>query len=465
MLLRPRLNTRLLRVLAVILPVVFWAVQLRARTLLFNEQRTLEGDLFALVLIALASIIFSAWVFGIVDHREREIQRRSVQLAALHDAGIALTTELNLSTVLQKVVDLARTLVGARYGALGVLDEEGKHIEQFVTSGISPEVRAALGEPPRGHGLLGVLIKDATPIRLPEISRDPRAVGFPPNHPPMHSLLGVPIVSKGRVFGDLYLTDKIPVGQSEGAAYTWFAPQDQEVLEMFATQAAIAIENAQLYRRTQQLAVLQERERFGMDLHDGIIQSIYAIGLMLEDIEQQVKEEPQDAAPRLQQAIHGLNDVIRDIRNYILDLRPERFQGRDLSRGLEELARDLRANTLLNVNVNADSVDTTMLTPEQVVEMLHIVQEALTNIRKHARASGVDIALAREGGDIIIAIADDGIGIRANSRGGGGNGLPNMRERARQLSGSIEVAPRKRGGTRVTLRVPLHNRTGEFSPN
>lgn len=446
------LSMRALRWLAIIIPLLFWTIVLALRFLLFPETRNLQAAGYELVAIAIGATLFSFVIFRFVQEREDEIQRRSLQLAALHDAAVVLTTELELQAVLQKVVDLAHNLVGAHYGALGVLQPDGRFIEQFITVGIDPEQRAIMGELPRGHGLLGVLIREGKPLRIPDIGTDERSVGFPPNHPPMHSLLGVPIRFKGRVIGDLYMTDKLgPDGQP-----ILFTAQDQEVLEMFATQAAIAIENAQLYRQRQQLSILEERERFGMDLHDGIIQSIYAIGLQLEDAESRIRVEPDQAMARTHQAILGLNDVIRDIRNYILDLRPQRFQGRDLKRGLEELARDLRANTFLNVSLTADTLEPNLLSPEQTVEILHVVQEALSNVRKHSRANQVELDLIRDADAVIVTIQDNGIGIKnARSNSGGGNGLPNMRERARSAHGELEIVPAEPTGTRVELRIPL----------
>ncbi len=445
------LDTRVLRVLAVVLPVVFWMGVLVMRSMLFDEQRSLAGDVFALCAIGLGASVFSFWIFGIVDRQEQETRARAQQLASLHDAAVALTTELDLNVVLQKVVDLARALVNARYGALGVLGHDGQFIEQFITAGLSAEEREAMGVPPRGHGLLGVLIHHGTPLRIPNIAADERSVGFPPNHPPMQSLLGVPIRFKGRVIGQLYMADKLMPDDTVAI----FSAQDQELLEMFATQAAIAIENAQLYRQKQQLVVLQERERFGMDLHDGIIQSIYAIGLTLEDVETRIPQEPQAAAEVVHHAILNLNDVIRDIRNYILDLRPQRFQGRDLKRGLEELTRDLRANTFLTVNLTADNLEPNLLTPEQTVEILHVTQEALSNVRKHARASQVELDLIRDADAVVLMIEDNGVGIQQGRRDGlGGNGLPNMRERARAAGGELAFEPGENGGTRIVLRIP-----------
>lgn len=450
------MTTRFLRWLAIVGPVAFWVALLLLRTFLFHEQRTLEGDILSVLAIILGATVFSVWTFRIVENHEVEIRRRTEQLAALRTAALALTTELDLAVVLQKVVDLSRELAHAKYGALGVLDQNGAQIQQFITSGISAQERARLGAPPQGHGLLALLITEGVPIRIPEISDHPRSVGFPPNHPPMHSLLGVPIRSKGKVIGDLYMADKLPDSKGADDGHVEFTQEDQDLLEMFATQAAIAIENAQLYHQTQQLAILQERERFGMDLHDGIIQSIYAIGLMLEDGQLRLATEPEEANNRITRAINELNDVIRDIRNYILDLRPQRFQGRDLHRGLEELARDLRANTFLRVEVHADNVDTSSLSPEQTVEILHILQETLANIRKHARASNVDISLSRQDDHMRLMIEDNGVGLdRERAENGNGHGLRNMRERARSLGAQFSADPIPEGGTRVTLTVPI----------
>ena len=211
-----------------------------------KRKRFVGGELLTFFLIAGGAVLFANWLFGIVEERERVIHRRSEQLRVLHEAALALTTELDLGTVLQKVVDLARQLANARYGALSVLDEQGRFTEQFVTSGITQEQWAKLGTPPRGHGLLGVLIHEGKPIRIPDIGGDSRSVGFPPHHPLMHTLLGVSIKSKRNVIGDLYLTDKLMDFAGKKDEYTTFTERDQQVLEMFATQAAIAIEPSQM---------------------------------------------------------------------------------------------------------------------------------------------------------------------------------------------------------------------------
>jgi signal transduction histidine kinase len=445
------MTTRRLKPLALLLPVLFIGG-------VFLVFVAVDPDLdfhqvwpiFAV--LAAGVVAFTLWIFRLLEKREAQIQDRSDQLGALYKASLALTQELELEVVLQQVVDRARELAGAEYGALGVLRPDEPVIDRFIVSGITAAQREGMGSPPVGKGLLGVLIYSGESVRIADIPADPRSVGFPPNHPPMKSLLGVPISFKGEVLGDLYLTDKLsPSGRVQE-----FSDRDQQILEMFASQAAIVITNARLYRQSQQLTLLEERERIGMDLHDGVIQSIYAVGLNLEDIQYRLETEQKGVRPSLSQAIEGLNVVIRDIRNYILDLRPQRFQGRDLAEGLAELARELRAHSFLSVDVAVETELWRGLTPVQTVELLHIAREALTNIRKHARASQVDVVLLAQAGALSLTIEDNGVGIDPEQAGeAGGNGLRNMRERAQALGGSFEIGRREPNGTLVELVIPV----------
>ena len=176
------------------------------------------------------------------------------RLRALVEAGIALASELSLDGLLQRLTELAAELTGARYAALGVIDPSGSRLERFITHGIDDATRAAIGDLPQGRGILGALITDAHPLRLHAIADDPRSVGFPANHPPMTTFLGVPVLLRGIAYGNLYLTEKEGGGD--------FTEEDQELVELLASQAAVAIENARLYesatRWSRQLESLME---------------------------------------------------------------------------------------------------------------------------------------------------------------------------------------------------------------
>src|SRR6266576_6162337 len=169
---------------------------------------------------------------------------REDRLRALVDAGVAIASELSLDALLQRLVEKAAELTGARYAALGVIDQSGSGLERFVTTGIDAETHAAIGDLPRGRGILGALIAEAKSLRLHDLGEDPRSVGFPPNHPPMRSFLGVPILLRGVAYGNFYLTEK--AGDED------FTEEDQELVTLLAGQAAVAIENARLYEATTQ---------------------------------------------------------------------------------------------------------------------------------------------------------------------------------------------------------------------
>lgn len=450
------MNTKLLGVLGVLLALICWAALIVLRFLIFDQPFSPRLIAVEIGLVVLGSIIFWRWIISVLERQANEVRQRTNHLEALHSASIALTTEHDLTAVLQKVVDLSRALLNAKYGALGLLGEDGSTIAQLITSGLSPASRARMDHFPRTHGLLGVPIVEHRPVRVDSIADDPRARGFPANHPAMTSFLGVPLISKGRVFGNLYLADKVPdLASGERGQTLAFSQEDQEILEMFANQAAIVIENAQLYRQNQQIAILQERERFGMDLHDGVIQSIYAIGLMLDNSRHQLETAPDAAQEGISAAIAGLNQVIKDIRTYIHDLRSTQLNGHNLQQGLEELARDLQTYSVLKIDVDVDPATLKRLSAKQTSDLLQIAREALSNVRKHAHATQVAIRVQPDHGRVKLVVEDNGRGFDPAANGKpGGHGLRNMAERAHQLDGALDVSSAPNGGTRIAITLP-----------
>lgn len=370
-------------------------------------------------------------------------------LDAIHEAALTITSELSLPLVLNRIVTIARGLVTARYAALGIPDSTGEHLVQFITVGMTPEQQQHIGNLPVGKGLLGALLEpDAKSIRLKNLNEDPRSVGYVKQHPHMTSFLGVPIRLRDKLLGNIYLTDKMNADE--------FTEEDQKIIEALAGYAAVAIENARLYKQVQRLAVLEERDRIGMDLHDGIIQSIYAVGLTLEHTRYLMDEDPDAARSRLDEGIQGLNTIIKDIRNYILDLRPERFDGNDLRAALNRLAREFQANTLANVDVNYDAKINGHLNEKTATAAFHIVQEALANAAKHAAATHLDVVVALKGNQAVIGVRDNGRGFReedTNQRLG--HGLSNMELRARAIGGRLKIDTQPGAGTIVTAYLPL----------
>jgi signal transduction histidine kinase len=370
----------------------------------------------------------------------------SAELAAMDTATRGIAGVLDLDRVLQLITDRVRELAHARYAALGIFDQEGG-IERFITSGISRTDRERIGAPPHGQGLLGVIGREAHPIRVHDIATDPRRYGLPPNHPPMHSLLGVPIGAKGRSIGRLYLTDKQPSGD--------FIEDDERLVEMFALHAGIAIENARLHEQVQRLAIVEERERIGRDLHDGIIQTIYAVGLSLEDVPDLMTEEPDEARARVERAIDSLDQSIRDIRNFIFGLRPELLEQAGLVGGLAALADEFRVNSMVDVELDTVGAEETDLPPEMVGQLLSIAREALSNIARHSKATQGSVHVEIAEGSVKLIISDNGVGFDPGSpRGAGHQGLVNMRARASSVGARLQVESESGLGTRIIVDVP-----------
>jgi signal transduction histidine kinase len=369
----------------------------------------------------------------------------SEELAALDAATRGIAGVLDLDRVLQLITDRVRELAHAQYAALGIVDQEGG-FERFITSGISRAERERMGPPPRGLGLLGAIAASSQPLRIPDIAADPRRYGFPPHHPKMHSLLGVPVLARGRSIGRLYLTNKQPAGE--------FTQDDERLVEMFALHAGIAIENARLHEAVQRLAIVEERERIGRDLHDGIIQSIYAVGLSLEDVPELMADEPEEARQRVERAIDSLDQSIRDIRNFIFGLRPELLEQAGLVGGLIALADEFRVNSLIDVDLDTSGVKETDTPPEQTAQLLSIAREALSNIARHSRATRGTVRVEARDGLVRLVISDNGVGFDPDQpRGPGHQGLVNMRARVAAIGGRIEVESQPGTGARIIVEV------------
>jgi signal transduction histidine kinase len=382
-------------------------------------------------------------------------QRAERQLAALDQAVRGISGVLDVDRVLQLITDRVRELVDARYAAIGIVDADGA-IERFITSGISDEQRARIGALPRGHGLLGLIIRENRPYRIPRIADHPESYGFPPHHPPMTSFLGTPIGTQTGVVGRLYLTDKI--GASE------FSIEDQALVEMFALHAGIAIENARLHDQVRRLAIVDERDRISRDLHDSVIQSIYAQTLTLDDVPELVTEDPDEARQRIDTAIDALHAVIRDIRNFIFGLRPVLLESGSLVEGLGHLATELERNGGVRVEIAVHDPSGTVerLPIESVAELLAITREALSNVARHASASTTRVELTADAATVRLGLADDGRGFAADHHPGRGHhGLANMRARAEALGGTFEVRSAHGRGTRIIITLPHRSDTGD----
>jgi signal transduction histidine kinase len=542
------------------------------------------------------------------------------RLARLIDAGRGLLSELDLETVLDRLLQTAADLTGARYVALGVLDEGRRELARFLTRGIDEATHRAIGDLPRGRGILGVLIDDPRPLRLEDVGDHPRSYGFPPGHPPMRSFLGVPILIRGQAWGNLYLTEKaggepfssedeeavivladwaaiaienaglyrdvaarreeleravrglqataaiaraiggetdldrilelvvkrgralmeardvlimlrvgdelviaagaghvqvdgaerlplagstagqvlaegrsrriaarellipperlgldhattallVPLvyrGQSLGVLAAFdrqdgdgaFTRDDEQLLEAFAAQAATAVATARSVeadRRRRSLAAAEaERHRWARELHDETLQALGGLKVLLSSAAR--LDDPEAMRSAMRDATQQLTGDIQSLRSLIAELRPPALDQLGLAPALASLAHRTAAGNGLEIDADVEVPDDRRLGAEVETTVYRVVQESLTNVVKHARATSVRLTVRCEGREVEVRVADDGIGFDPEDASGAGFGLAGMRERVELAGGQLDISPGAQAGTVVRARLPV----------
>jgi signal transduction histidine kinase len=366
------------------------------------------------------------------------------RLGQLVDAVLSIGSDLSLPDVLRRIVTSGVALVDARYGALGVLGEQHHGLAEFINVGLTSDEVAAIGPLPQGRGVLGLLIVDPKPVRIADLNAHPDAYGFPPNHPPMRSFLGVPIRIRDRVYGNLYLTEK------QGAAE--FSDEDEVLAVALAGAAAIAIDNARLHAKVKNLALAEDRERIAADLHDTVIQRLFATGLALES---SIRLAPPELGERIEQAVAALDDTIREIRSAIFALEGRRRRDRGLRGEVLALSTEAAASLGFEPHVRLDGPLDHAVPDDLAGHLLATLREALSNVVRHAQAARVELSSSIADGVLVATVADDGVGL-GNGVRDGGRGLLNMAARAEETGGSVSYGLGIDGrGTTVTWRVSV----------
>jgi signal transduction histidine kinase len=367
------------------------------------------------------------------------------RLRALVAAVLGISADLSLPHVLRNIVNSAVEVIGARYGALGVLSERGDGLAEFVAVGIPPEQIEAIGHHPEGHGILGLLILDPRPLRLPDLTRHPDSFGFPAHHPPMRSFLGVPIRLRDQVYGNLYLTEKEDAGE--------FSAEDEGLAVALAGAAGIAIENARLHGRVRELTLVEDRDRIAADLHDTVIQRLFATGLALEGTVRAIS--PPEAAARVEGAVADLDETIRQIRSTIFALQAPRFPGRGVRAEILGLVTEAAASLRFEPRLQLDGPLDSAVDDDIATQLLSVLREGLSNVVRHAKANRVQITVRVADGRVQAEIVDNGIGPGPGARPGG-RGLGNLAQRAETLGGHMTLAAGPEGkGTVLSWGVPL----------
>jgi signal transduction histidine kinase len=363
----------------------------------------------------------------------------------LSAAVLAVAAHRSVRDVLQTIVGTARSLLDADYAALGVPDDQGGFAE-FVVDGVSDELWAAIGPLPRQHGMLGVMLSDPAPQRLPDLRADPRFGWWPAAHPVMHGFIGMPVLDGDEILGAIYLAD--PRGRDE------FSEDDERLLGVLAAHAAIALTNARLFEQGRELTLVQERQRIARELHDAVAQTLFSLRLTAEAAAALVRRDPDRAAAELDTVAALAASAVDELGAIVAELRP-----RELTHA--GLAGTLRARAALLDRVGGAAVtftaDAMCPLPQKTEEaILRIAEEALHNALRHGQATRVSVALRCTPDAAILEIADDGTGFDTVGAGGSTNrlGLVSMRERSRSVRGTLAVKSSVGSGTTVTLTVP-----------
>ncbi len=367
------------------------------------------------------------------------------RLRRLLDAVLTIGADLDLPAVLHRIVQSAVDLSDATYGALGVLDDTGTRLAQFITVGIDDETHRLIGALPEGHGILGALIVDARPLRLPDLTQHPDSYGFPPGHPPMRSFLGVPVRVRSQVFGNLYLTDKQSAAE--------FSEADEELMVALASAVGVAIENARLHDRLHAMGIVEDRERIARDLHDTVIQRLFATGLSLQATIRLIESDPSAAVTRVEAAVDDLDLTVKHIRTAIFGLEDAQSERDGLRTRIMALVREMAEPLGFEPRVVLDGPLDTRVPDHVGSELLATLREALSNVARHAGAGHVEVGVMVDE-DVVVRVLDDGVG-PPDDDAPRGHGLRNMEERAAKLGGSISVGAGEAAGMALEWRVPL----------
>lgn len=413
-----------------------------------SDEFTKDDERIAMTLAAQAGVaIENARLYDEIQNRGDQLARRMKQLSSVERVGNLLIQGGAIDEVLRSAVVEALILTGASRGTLLLLDGSSQEliVNQMVGAGSPEDVLGA--RLPRGSSKAHAVLSRRKGEAVDDLSADPEV------HAETIHRLGdprsgafVPLLIGSREIGALAVYDK---GDDDS-----FSADDLAILQILANQAAIALENARLTEALRDLAVLEERERIAKELHDGVIQSIYSVGLSLQGSTSMMTRDPALAAERIEQAISELDNVVRDVRSYIFELRPHVVEEKGLDEAILELLRDLEVNTLAGTSVDIAPGILEDLNEEQQRHLIQIVREALSNIARHGQASEVGLAVSREDGELTIAITDNGIGFDPEEVKRG-NGLTNIEQRARRLGGVIEMKPRDPKGMAFVVRIPM----------
>jgi len=393
-----------------------------------------------------ATAIQNALLYKHLKERDVALTRRSEDLTLMNDFASTLTASLELDEILNKTLALVMNYMKVEAGEIFLLEDDRTTLRLVLHRGQAAEAFWTRTRFKVNEGFIGIVAKTGEPLVSHDLSKDLRFVREAVVKAGFQQIACIPLESTENMVGVLSVAtrSKSPIDE-----------RDIRLLTAVANWAALAIENARLHQNARRLAVLEERERIGMDLHDGIIQSIFGVGLSLENISHLVKENPQKAQEGIAHAIDDLNKTIRDLRAYILDLRPRQLNDENLMDGLRRLITEYRAHTLAEAVLTGPKDPLDDLPQSYALALFHICQEALANAAKHAAAKHLEVSVLVTSERVVMEVQDNGRGFDTKLMNSSlGHGLANMQTRARNVGGEVDITSARNEGTTVLAWVP-----------
>jgi signal transduction histidine kinase len=415
-----------------------------------QTEFTADDERIIQMLAAYAAVaIHNARMYAELHQRDQALTRRNQDLALLNNIAEVLTASLKLDEILHKTLSLVMDYMEVESGEIFLLEEDKQTLRLVLHRGQAAEVFWTRNRFQSGEGIIGLVAKTGEALVSHDLAHDMRYLRDAVVDAGFKQMACFPMTSSGNLVGVLSAVTRSSVPLDE---------HDIQVITAIGSWAGLAIENARLHSDARRLAVLEERDRIGMDLHDGIIQSIYGVGLILEHARLLATEDPEQSAERIQQAITSLNHTIRDIRSYILDLRPRQFGDENLMDGLKRLVMEFRVNTLAEANLNGSHDELRDIPQSAALALFHICQEALANAAKHSHAKKVEISVWTSPERIMLEIQDNGAGFEIEKMSMTlGHGLSNMYTRAHHVGGEVEISSVIGEGTSILAWVPRLN--------
>jgi signal transduction histidine kinase len=412
-----------------------------------GPEFTADDERIIQMLAAYASVaIHNARMYENLKERDRALTRRNQDLALLNNIAETLTSSLQLDQILNKTLAQVMEYLKVEAGEIFLLDDDKQTLRMVLHRGQAAEAFWTRNRFKVGEGIVGLVAQSGDPLVSHDLARDVRYLRPAVVGAGFRQIACIPLTSSGITIGVLTAVTR---------SHHRIDEHDVQLVTAVGSWAGLAIENARLHNDARRLAVLEERDRIGMDLHDGIIQSIYGVGLVLEHARLLSDEDPAQAADRIQQAINSLNHTIRDIRAYILDLRPRQLGEENLMDGLRRLVMEYRANTLAEANLSGSPEEYADLPHSHSLALFHICQEALANAAKHAAAKKIDVVVWKSPERIMMEVRDNGKGFDMQKMSMTlGHGLSNMHTRAHHVGGDVEICSVVGEGTSILAWVP-----------